>query len=86
LCCNRAILSLWGRWNGEIRFGRRDGGCFLNGPPAVRAELILRLKLLAAVPTVPILLHPFSLLAAEQSAEEPVEEAYGELEHDPRDG
>ena len=53
----------------------------MDWPPAVRAELVLRPQLLAAASTVPLLLHPSSLLAAEQSAEEP----HSELEHEPRD-
>jgi hypothetical protein len=43
--------------NGDIRFGHRDMGRGVHGPPAVRAEPFLRPQLLAAVSAVPILRH-----------------------------
>jgi hypothetical protein len=77
-----AILGLlWRRWNSDVRLGRGHVSRSVDWPPAARAELILRPQLLAAASTVPVLLHASSPLASEQS----VQEAHGELEHNPRD-
>jgi hypothetical protein len=77
-----AILGLlWRRWNSDVRLGCEHVSRSVDWPSAARAEPIFRFQLLAAASTVPVLLHPSSLLAVEQV----VQETHGDLEHDPRE-